>query len=206
MAFSEGYPHPDGFARSGTALAYMSGIMKSILKKPFLLLSLLALLAMPKARAEATSVDSSLRFSVTPLIGLVGGWPGLGIDLSLGYGLGAFGFSLTGGSEMCFMCDRASESESQTRVLLGARKEFSAGVITFRSGIAAIERDTKDSRVSTEYGPGIRHFAGYGVPFQLDLALTGKYVGIGLSATVMADGDGGSAGLMLGIPIGLLRR
>lgn len=180
--------------------------MKFLREKPFPLIALLVLLAMPKARAEAESASEKLRFSITPLIGVVGGWVGAGIEFGAGYGHAAFGIRHAAGAELCIMCDHAPRSETQTIVLAGVREEFSTGVMTFRSGIAAIERDRKDSRVPDDYEPGIRHFAGYGVPFQLDLFLTGKYLGIGLSATVVADRDGGSGGIMLGIPIGLLRR
>jgi hypothetical protein len=175
------------------------------MRKPLLSLSLLFLLAPSLSRAAEVPADPGLRFSITPLIGLVGGWPGAGLDVGAGMGHGAFGFRYASGSELCFMCDRRSETETQTAVLAGLREEFSPGVIAFRSGFAVIERDTKDADFGNEIGPGIRNHTGYGVPFQLDLALTGKYVGICLSATVMADGDGGSAGLMLGLPVGLLR-
>ncbi len=163
----------------------------------------------PRTRPAAAAVSSSdpgVRLSITPLLGMVGGWPGAGIDFGMGVGHLALGIRHAGGTELCFMCDHESQSESQTSLLVGLRQEFEAGVISLRSGIANVDRNTLDARIEGEYGPGVRNYNGFAVPLQLDLILGGRYLGFCLSATFLADGDGGSGGFMIGLPFGMLRQ
>jgi hypothetical protein len=173
------------------------------MKKLLLLLSLL----LPNAHADLVATDPGVRLSITPLIGTEGGNLGAGFDIGFGIRHVALGLRYASGAEYCMMCDREPEYEKQMSVLAGVRQEFEIGVISLRSGIAQVERDTRDGSLPRIYErDGVRHFNGLGVPFQLDLTLSGRYVGLSVSLTALADSDGGSGGLMLGLPIGYLRR
>ena len=149
--------------------------------------------------------DPKIRLAVTPMLGLVGGLPGVGFDVGMGYGMGAWGIHYAQGTEFCIMCDRDPEREIQTSFLAGLREEFAYGSVSLKSGITTLERDSKDNSVESQYGPGVRKYQGYGVPFRLDLMLSGRFIGLSLSATVLTDADGGSGSILAGIPIGLLR-
>lgn len=175
------------------------------MNNPFVVPALLLLLLAPTRGAAAS--DPKIRLAVTPMLGLVGGVPGVGVELGLGYGKAAGGIRYADGTQFCLMCyDEVPASETQIAFLAGVREEMTHGSISLKSGVVLVDRDTPDDSPDTGYGPaGFRNYKGFGIPFQLDLMLSGRFIGLSLSATVVADGDGGSAGLMAGIPFGLLR-
>ena len=173
------------------------------MKKRIVLPALLLLLT--GAHAGLPPGDPGIRLAVTPMLGLVGGFPGAGIDMGMGYGRLAWGFRYAEGTEFCIMCDRDPERERQIGFLAGVREEFAYGSIAFKSGIAMLDRDILDHSIESQYGPGVRNAEGIGIPFQLDLILGGRFIGLSRSATVMADHEGGSGGIMAGGPFGLLR-
>lgn len=174
--------------------------------KKLLVVSALLVLSLAPLRGEAAD-DPKVRLALTPMLGLVGGMmPGAGIDMSMGYGMAAWGIRLAHGEEFCLMCDSGDPgSETQIGFLAGVREELAYGSISLKSGIVLLDRDTPDISANKYYETGIRNYKGVGLPFQLDLMLSARYIGLSFSATVIADGDGGSASLMAGIPVGLLR-
>jgi hypothetical protein len=175
-------------------------VMKKLIVVSALLLQILA------PTQGAAEPDPKIRLAVTPMMGMAGGLPGLGIDLGMGYGMAAWGIHYANGSEICLlMCDGEPEAETQTSFLAGVREEFTYGFISLKSGIAMVERQTRNTDIITDYGYGIRNYEGFGVPFQFDMSLSGRFIGLSLSVTVMADSDGGSGSIMAGIPVGLLR-
>jgi hypothetical protein len=165
-----------------------------------------ALLFLTGAHAGPLSSDPGVRVAVTPMLGLVAGFPGVGIELGMGHGRLAWGLRYAEGTEFCMMCEGGSERERQIAFLAGGREELTYGSIAFRSGIVLLDRDVPDNSIESRYMDGVRAEKGFGIPFQLDLILGGRFIGLSLSATVIADDGGGSAGIMAGIPFGLLRR
>jgi hypothetical protein len=185
------------------------------MNKPILILVLMLLSPLSRSRAQTGPVphDPGLRFTVMPLLGSVGGLPGIGVDIGMGAGHWAWGGRLSGGTELCFMCTGRRE-ETQISALIGARQEFPVGVIALKTGISKMTRASRGAQIP-HYDDGYKeyhveyetvNYRSWGVPFQMELTLGGRYVGLCLTATAMADGDGGSGGIMLGIPLGLLRR
>lgn len=149
--------------------------------------------------------DPGIRVALTPMLGLVGGFPGGGIDVGMGYHRAAWGIRYAEGTQFCLMCDRDPERERQLGFLAGVREEFSYGSISFKSGVVLLDRDILDNSIESDYGPGVRNEEEVGVPFQLDLILGGRLIGLSLTVTVIADAGGGSGGIMAGVPFGLLR-
>ena len=150
------------------------------------------------------------RASLMPLVGFVGGKPGIGLDLGFGYGPMALGARISAGNSLCIMCP-AAEGETQASLLAGLRHEFPAGSVSLRSGISHVERTTTtryqvEPGMNSEYDYHYRQFDGLGIPVQLDVLLGGRFVGGNLSMTAMLDRDGGSIGVMAGLPLGYLHR
>ena len=176
------------------------------MKKLIVVFSLLFLFSAPSQAAADSDPDPKIRFAFTPMLGLVGGLPGMAAELGMGYGMAAGGIRYADGKQFCLMCyDEAPASENQIALLAGVREEMTHGSISLKSGVVLVDRDTPDGSPDTGYGSaGVRNYNGFGIPFPLDLMLSGRFIGLSLSATVVADGDGGSAGLMAGIPVGLL--
>ena len=173
------------------------------MKKTFLILCML-LLSQARAQDFLVPHDPGLRLTVMPLVGLVAMKPGIGFDLGMGYGHLAWGARIVGGAEACFICNRSPEEEVYSSFMAGARTEFSQGAIVFKSGIAKVHRATRDP--ADVHGDGrLIDYDGYGIPFQLDIMWGGRVIGLCVSAMALADKDGGSGSLMVGIPIGLIR-
>ena len=169
--------------------------------------SALLLLAFAPVRG---GIDPGIRLAVMPMAGLVGQLElGAGVDVSMGYGRAAWGIHYVNAKGFCVLCDPngvGPETEIQFGLLAGLREELSFGSISLKSGITRLERDSKDYGREYPQGPFLRRYRGFGVPFQLDLVLSGRCIGLALSATVLADADGGSASLLAGTPFGLLRK
>ena len=162
-------------------------------------------LSAPWIENERASRDNGFRLAIMPLIGNVGGHPGIGIDVGMALGHVAFGVRQAVGSDICVMCDRPDETEISTSLLIGGRHEFDIGALTLKTGVAFIKRTTEDYHYSVDGEPRAREFEGLGMPFQLDLTLGGRYAGICLSGTLIRDKDGGSGGFTVGVPFGRLR-
>lgn len=168
------------------------------MKKLIVASALLLLLSAPSP--SAAGADPKLRLALTPMLGITGRL-GVGADVGMVHGRAAWGLHSAYVSEVCVMCDRDPETEGQVGLMAGVREEFGYGSVSFRSGIAMIARDTKDY----DFTHGVRTYKGLGVPIQLDMMVGGRFIGLSISVMVLVDGDGGSSGLMAGIPFGLLR-
>jgi hypothetical protein len=157
--------------------------------------------------------DPAVRLSFIPLLGSVGGMPGVGGEFGMGYKVLAWGIRASGGSEFCVFCGDP-EKESQISFLFGVRSEFEIGVISLKSGLTRIERTKRGEQIEDGGGMGffstpeyeMRNYEGLGVPLQFDLILGGRFVGVDFSMTFLQDGEGGSTSILIGIPFGYLRR
>lgn len=157
--------------------------------------------------------DPAVRLIFMPLIGTVGGMPGMGGEFGMGYKAVAWGVRASGGTEFCIFCGDP-EKESQISFLLGVRHEFEIGVLSLKSGMTKLERTTRGDRIESGGGMGIwstteyemLDYEGLGVPIQFDLILGGRFVGVGFSLSFLQDGLGGSSSVLIGIPFGYLRR
>jgi hypothetical protein len=156
--------------------------------------------------------EPAVRLTFMPMLGSVGGMPGVGGEFGMGYKALAWGIRASGGSEFCIFCSEP-EKESQISFLLGVRDEFEIGVLSFKSGLTRIERTRRGQRIedggetgffsTTEYE--MHTHEGLGVPLQFDLILGGRFVGVDFSMTYLHDGEGGSTSILIGIPFGYLR-
>ncbi|MEO6096688.1 MAG: hypothetical protein ABIW76_13710 [Fibrobacteria bacterium] len=176
---------------------------------PFLIL-FLSLLPPAHAQTPSSRPDPGVRVAFMPMIGLIGGLGGWAADLGMGKGVAAWGVRIVKGSGMgyCSDCGHDPESEHQVAFLGGIRGEYSAGTLTLKTGLANVERKTWNGVMSPEGRYGFQNmirYSGFGVPIQLDLALCGRNLGIGLSASAMLDKGGNSASLLIGVPMGILR-
>lgn len=143
------------------------------------------------------------RVALTPMVGFMHGVPGFGADLSMGLGPVAFGARASAANSLCIMCE-ASNGETQLSLLGGWRREFRSGSVALRSGISKVDRHTSkpSARYYGEYD--FRDFDGWGVPVTVDALWGNRFVGGSVSATAMFDRDGGSFGMMVGLPLGYL--
>lgn len=161
------------------------------------------------ALANEDGSEVPVRMAFMPMMGGLNGQLGGGVDVAMGYGHLAAGVRHIGAEELCIMCQDAEE-ESQTSFLLGVRQEFAVGVLSFKSGFTKVNRLTKENFVSngsmfSDPQYDLKKYDGFGVPFQFDLVLGGRYLGLDLSFLTLVDGEGGSAGFLIGLPMGLLR-
>lgn len=165
------------------------------------------LAALPPERGKGTFP----RVALTPMVGMVHGVPGIGLELGVGLGPVVVGARATAGNDLPIM-DPSSDGESQLSLLAGMRHELGSAVVTVRSGISQVERHTSAKKDPAETGSnaewyiGYSHFKGLGVPVTLDLLWGSRFVGGNLSMTAMFDRDGGSFGAMVGMPLGYLHR
>lgn len=174
-------------------------------------------LASSPARADVAPADSAfgflspLRAGATFMLGVSGGRPGEAVDAFIAYGpgfVGARGFS---GAELFPLCsEQICERESQLNLVAGPRKEFAWGAASLGAGLGYVDRTYRD-RIEREYAPWERpeyarkRFRGWGVPVQGDVYLSGRFIGLHLSVTAMADRGGGAGAVMAGVPLGYLR-
>lgn len=159
---------------------------------------------------ETTAPAPDIHLWINPMIGGAGPGPAVGIGLNASRGTFMGSVRFIGADEICIMCD-ASEEMRQSLFLFGAKHEGSLGYFAVMSGLSRESGIKKENFVregtmfsDSEYD--VVDYSGFGVPIVVDLNLTTRYIGIGTSFTANINSHNSSAGLMLNLPLGSIRR